>query len=195
MDSSAPGGQLRSASSGAPPARVAPDERAGLADWITPAQLALFDPMHVADRRHGLDVVATLRAEGVTDPEVLLAGLLHDAGKGTPGSGRGSPIRSHGGTDAGSGGRPAAARDAGAIERLRDHAETSAQLAAAAVGITASLLPFEFYELCHRLTATGVIITVINILILWYLIVQLMKDRRHGISFDAAKGAQKPPLR
>ena len=41
------------------------------------------------------------------------------------------------------------------------------------VGITASLLPFEFYELSHRLTATGVIITLVNIAILWYLIVQL----------------------
>lgn len=38
--------------------------------------------MHVADRRHGLDVVTTLRTDGVTDPEVLVAGLLHDAGKG-----------------------------------------------------------------------------------------------------------------
>ncbi len=38
--------------------------------------------MPVADQRHGLDVVAALRAAGVTDREVLLAGLLHDAGKG-----------------------------------------------------------------------------------------------------------------
>ena len=45
-------------------------------------QLRLFDWMHVADRRHGLDVVAYLRAEGVADEELLLAGLLHDAGKG-----------------------------------------------------------------------------------------------------------------
>ena len=52
-------------------ARVAPAERDALATWLTPAQLALFDTMHVADRRHGLDVVATLRADGVTDPEVL----------------------------------------------------------------------------------------------------------------------------
>ena len=66
-------------------ARVAPAERAGLVDWLTPAQLALFDGMHVADRRHGLDVVATLRGEGVGDDEVLLAGLLHDAGKGSIG--------------------------------------------------------------------------------------------------------------
>ena len=66
-------------------ARVAPAERAGLVDWLTPSQLALFDTMHVADRRHGLDVVATLRAENVRDDEVLLAGLLHDAGKGKTG--------------------------------------------------------------------------------------------------------------
>ena len=66
-------------------ARVRVDERAGLVDWLSPAQLALFDSMHVADRRHGLDVVATLRADAVTDGEVLLAGLLHDAGKGHTG--------------------------------------------------------------------------------------------------------------
>jgi hypothetical protein len=64
---------------------VAPEERAALATWITPAQLALFDSMHVADRRHGLDVVASLRAEQVTEPDALLAGLLHDAGKGDTG--------------------------------------------------------------------------------------------------------------
>jgi hypothetical protein len=66
-------------------ARVTPAERAGLVDWLTPAQLGLFDAMHVADRRHGLDVVASLRAGGVTDPDVLLAGLLHDCGKGDAG--------------------------------------------------------------------------------------------------------------
>jgi hypothetical protein len=66
-------------------ATVAPEERAGLVSWLTPAQLALFDGMTVADRRHGLDVVAWLRAEGATDPELLVAGLLHDAGKGRVG--------------------------------------------------------------------------------------------------------------
>ena len=66
-------------------ARVGPDERAGLTGWVSPEQLALFDSMHIADRRHGLDVVATLRSQGVTDQEVLLAGLLHDAGKGRTG--------------------------------------------------------------------------------------------------------------
>ena len=66
-------------------AQVGADERAGLTAWLTPAHLRLFDSMHVADRRHGLDVVTTLRRDGVTDTDVLLAGLLHDAGKGHTG--------------------------------------------------------------------------------------------------------------
>ena len=111
-------------------ARVAPDERAALAGWMTPDQLALFDSMHVADRRHGLDVVTTLREQGVTDEEVLLAGLLHDAGKGRTGV---WPRVAY------SLGQAYGAwiwRVAGvlpsmrlALERLREHAETSARLA------------------------------------------------------------------
>lgn len=112
---------------------MAPHERAALATWISPDQLALFDSMHVADRRHGLDVMASLRAEGVGESDVLLAGLLHDAGKG----------------DTGVWPRVAYAlaslygawilRVAGilpgfvpALGRLRLHAESSAELAAAA---------------------------------------------------------------
>ena len=38
--------------------------------------------MHVADRRHGLDVVAALRENGATEADLLVAGLLHDCGKG-----------------------------------------------------------------------------------------------------------------
>ncbi len=38
--------------------------------------------MPVADQRHALDVVARLRAAGLTDPDLLAAALLHDAGKG-----------------------------------------------------------------------------------------------------------------
>jgi hypothetical protein len=66
-------------------ARVARAERAELATWLTPDQLALFDGMHIADQRHGLDVVATLRANGVTELEALVAGVLHDAAKGATG--------------------------------------------------------------------------------------------------------------
>lgn len=114
-------------------ASVTPAERAELVPWITPAQLALFDAMYLADRRHGLDVVASLRAEGVTEPEVLVAGLIHDAGKGDTGvwprvaytlGGRyGTWIW-----------RIAAVIPGyrAALERLRTHAETSAALAAEA---------------------------------------------------------------
>jgi hypothetical protein len=62
--------------------RVSPAERAELVAWLSPAQLSLFDRMHPADRRHGLDVVAALRADGHDAPDLLLAGLLHDASKG-----------------------------------------------------------------------------------------------------------------
>jgi hypothetical protein len=114
-------------------AAVGPAERAGLGAWLTSAQLELFDGMHVADRRHGLDVVATLRAEGVTDHEVLLAGLLHDVGKGQ--TGVWPRVAYSLGQAFGSWVWRVAARLPGfhaALARLRDHAETSASLAAAA---------------------------------------------------------------
>ena len=60
-------------------------ERGALVGWLRPSQLALFDAMHVADRRHGLDVVAHLQAEGANDPDLLTAGLLHDCAKGDTG--------------------------------------------------------------------------------------------------------------
>ncbi len=66
-------------------ASVRPEERLDLATWTTTSQRRLFESMHIADQRHGLDVVASLRAQGVTEPDVLLAGLLHDAGKGDTG--------------------------------------------------------------------------------------------------------------
>ena len=63
-------------------ATVSVAEREELAGWLSPRQLRLFDWMHVADRRHGLNVVVYLRAEGVEDADLLMAGLLHDSGKG-----------------------------------------------------------------------------------------------------------------
>lgn len=65
--------------------RVSDAEVAAISGLATPAQLALFRGMHRSDRRHSLDVVATLRAWGVTEPDLLLAGLLHDCGKGPTG--------------------------------------------------------------------------------------------------------------
>jgi hypothetical protein len=114
-------------------ARVSARERDAVAAWLSPEQLALFDSMHVADRRHGLDVVAALRAGGDTDPELLLAGLLHDAGKGDTGF---LPRVVHSLSQAyGSWFGSAVAWWPGmavALLRLRDHAESSARLAEAA---------------------------------------------------------------
>lgn len=62
--------------------RVSAAERDELAAWLEPAQLRLFDSMHRADRRHGLDVMAALRDRGHDDHELLLAALLHDCSKG-----------------------------------------------------------------------------------------------------------------
>jgi hypothetical protein len=112
---------------------VTPEERAALVTWIAPAQLDLFDTMHVADRRHGLDVVASLRAEEVTEPDLLVAGLLHDAGKGD--TGIWPRVAYSLGTRYGSWIPRVVTVLPGfraALERLRTHAETSAALAAAA---------------------------------------------------------------
>ncbi len=115
-------------------ARVRREERAGVAAWLSPRELELFDAMHVADRRHGLDVVATLRDSGVRETDVLVAGLLHDCGKGSDvgvwprvvwslsqayGAWVLAVVRRLPGF-------------AAAIDRLRDHAEASARLATAA---------------------------------------------------------------
>lgn len=68
-------------------ASVSDAEREAVAAWLRPAELALFDAQHVADRRHGLDVVEVLRRAGVRDRDVLAAGLLHDCAKGDTGAG------------------------------------------------------------------------------------------------------------
>jgi hypothetical protein len=60
-------------------------ELAEVATLVSPRQLALYRSMHPADQRHGLAVLQALREGGATDPDLLLAGLLHDAGKGATG--------------------------------------------------------------------------------------------------------------
>jgi hypothetical protein len=114
-------------------ASVTPAERTDLVTWLTPAQLALFASMHVADQRHGIGVVASLRAAGVKSPDALLAGLLHDAGKGRTGVWPrvAYALGDHYGHWVW---RAAAVIPgfAGDIERLRTHAQTSAELAGAA---------------------------------------------------------------
>ena len=78
-------------------------------------------------------MAATLRADGVTETDVLLAGLLHDAGKGATGvwprvayslgQGYGRWIWRLAGVIPGW---------RAALDRLRDHAETSALMASEA---------------------------------------------------------------
>lgn len=114
-------------------ARVEPDERAELARWLTPAERRLFETMPVADQRHGLDVVARLRQAGVAERDVLVAGLLHDVGKGDVG------LVARIVFSLGEGIGPWVVRLARrwpglgpALDRLRDHPAASAALAAAA---------------------------------------------------------------
>lgn len=63
-------------------ARVGPEEEAIARRVLPVTAWPLFEAMPVADRRHGLDVVARLLTAGVDDREVLAAALLHDAAKG-----------------------------------------------------------------------------------------------------------------
>jgi hypothetical protein len=115
-------------------ASVSDTERAALRGWLTPSQLDLFASMHRADQRHGLDVVASLRAAGHAEPDLLLAGLFHDAAKG-PGVGVGPRVAWSLGERYGRWIHSAARRLPGfatAFGRLRDHAERSAELALAA---------------------------------------------------------------
>lgn len=62
-------------------ARVTPDELAMVAALLTPGEWRLFMAMPLYDRRHCLDVYATLLAAGEREPLLLRAALIHDCGK------------------------------------------------------------------------------------------------------------------
>ena len=64
-------------------ARVPPAERAAAHALLPYGAHVLFDGMPVADQRHALNVVERLRVNGMTDPDLLAAALLHDAAKGS----------------------------------------------------------------------------------------------------------------
>lgn len=65
--------------------RASEAELRDAAGLLTPAQLAVFRSMHPADQRHGLDVLQSLRSWDADDADLLVAALLHDAGKGPAG--------------------------------------------------------------------------------------------------------------
>ena len=115
-------------------ARVSEGELAALGSWLTPDQMRLFLTMPRADRRHGLDVARALDAAGHRDPDLRLAGLLHDVAKGPTvhlwhrvawslGERYGPRVR---------GSLGALPGFAGPFGRLQDHADRSAQMALAA---------------------------------------------------------------
>jgi hypothetical protein len=112
--------------------RVSAEERAELGRTLTPAQAALFAAMPRADQRHGLDVASALRRAGFgQDHDLIVAGLLHDAGKG-PTVGLWHRITWSLGQRYGFGIVDVAARLPGArpvFDRLRNHARLSAELA------------------------------------------------------------------
>ena len=115
--------------------RVSLAERSELAAWLDDERLlALFDSMHRADQRHGLDVVTSLRGAGLDDRELLLAALLHDCSKG-PGVRLPHRVAWSLGEHYGEVVLTFLGRVPGfnrAFERLRRHADDSARLALAA---------------------------------------------------------------
>jgi hypothetical protein len=62
--------------------RVSEREREAARLLLGPGLFPLFDSMQPADQRHCLDVYQRLARDGNSDPEVLRAALIHDAGKG-----------------------------------------------------------------------------------------------------------------
>jgi hypothetical protein len=62
---------------------VAPSDNqlAPAREVLNPAQMKLFTRMQSSEQIHSLRVIGTLQAEGQTNPDLLVAALLHDIGK------------------------------------------------------------------------------------------------------------------
>ncbi|MGC9398573.1 MAG: HD domain-containing protein [Anaerolineae bacterium] len=52
-----------------------------VAERLSPSLVALFRRMPRAEQHHGIDLCRALEAQGLRDPDVLAAALLHDVGK------------------------------------------------------------------------------------------------------------------
>ena len=61
--------------------RIHSSERSEAEQLLGPRLWPLFESMSKRDQRHSLDVYRTLKGQGHTDPDLLIASLLHDAGK------------------------------------------------------------------------------------------------------------------
>ncbi len=48
---------------------------------LNPAQMALFSRLQASEQAHALEVFGRLAAQGETQPDLLVAALLHDVGK------------------------------------------------------------------------------------------------------------------
>ena len=48
---------------------------------LSPFQMVLFSGMQPSEQAHALRMLEALQAQGETDPDLLVAALLHDAGK------------------------------------------------------------------------------------------------------------------
>jgi hypothetical protein len=57
------------------------EDQALVDDLLTPAQQELFARMQFSEQHHGLRVLNMLREQGETDPDLVVAALLHDVGK------------------------------------------------------------------------------------------------------------------
>jgi len=62
--------------------RIENSERAEAADLLGDRLWLLFESMSERDQRHSLDVLRLLKQRDSHDDELLMAALLHDAGKG-----------------------------------------------------------------------------------------------------------------
>ena len=110
--------------------RLSQPDLASVPDVLTDELAALFFGMEKRDQRHALEVARRLRESGVADPDLLVAALLHDCGKGAvPISLRilkvAFPSVLHRMADEGSPG------SRGAAFRLLEHAEIGARMAEA----------------------------------------------------------------
>jgi hypothetical protein len=112
---------------------IADQELRAVDSILAPAGRELFRSMHPADQRHGLAVMAAIKAQGADDPDLLVAALVHDAGKGNTGL---VPRIVHSLGQAYGPWIPRLARRlpglAVALDRLADHPARSAALAARA---------------------------------------------------------------